>query len=185
MVRRYIALRNRNIRDRRLGRSSTGQTLPDAALYAIRVPRPGSGRSRKRPAHLIADRATATRPDGGCCAGGGSHTPSRSGPTSRRLGLARGTGVAGRPWWTRRATSSATWWNSLSSGDKTESECFPGGWDHVADLHLAVSDDHPVDQQLHQLAALRERGLVQAGAEPLQHGGGRLAITLTSLRRAL
>jgi hypothetical protein len=34
MVRRYIAWRNRNTRDRRLGKSSIGQTLPDAALGA-------------------------------------------------------------------------------------------------------------------------------------------------------
>jgi DDE superfamily endonuclease len=29
---------------------------------------------------------------------------------------------------------------------------------HVADLHLAVGDDHPVDEQLHQQPPLRERG---------------------------
>jgi hypothetical protein len=28
----------------------------------------------------------------------------------------------------------------------------------VADLHLAVGDDHPVDEQLHQQPPLRERG---------------------------
>jgi hypothetical protein len=45
------------------------------------------------------------------------------------------------------------------------------GWDHVADLHLAVDHHHPVDQQLHQLAALLEAGLAQAHAELLQHLG--------------
>jgi DDE superfamily endonuclease len=37
-----------------------------------------------------------------------------------------------------------------------------GGRDHVADLHLAVGHHYPVDQQLDQLAALLEAGLVQA-----------------------
>jgi hypothetical protein len=44
-----------------------------------------------------------------------------------------------------------------------------GGWDHVADLHLTVGDHHPVDQQLHQLAALLEVGLAQTHAQLLQH----------------
>src|SRR5829696_1046229 len=44
-----------------------------------------------------------------------------------------------------------------------------GGRDHVADLHLAVGDHHPVDQQLYQLAALLEAGLVKAHPELLQH----------------
>jgi hypothetical protein len=46
-----------------------------------------------------------------------------------------------------------------------------GGGDHVADLHVAVGDHDPVDQQLEQLAALLEGGLVQAGVQALQHGG--------------
>src|SRR5215212_10282746 len=49
-----------------------------------------------------------------------------------------------------------------------------GGGNHVADLHLAVGDHHPVDQQLHQLAALFEAGLAQAHAKLLQHLGHRL-----------
>src|SRR6266487_841750 len=49
-----------------------------------------------------------------------------------------------------------------------------GGRDHVADLHLAVGDHHPVDQQLHQLAALLEPGLVQAHPQLLQHGRHRV-----------
>jgi hypothetical protein len=49
-----------------------------------------------------------------------------------------------------------------------------GGGDHVADLHLAVGHHHPVDQQLHQLAALVEAGLTQAHAKLLQHLGQRL-----------
>src|SRR5829696_5936662 len=43
------------------------------------------------------------------------------------------------------------------------------GRDHIADLHLAVGDHHPVDQQLHQLAALLEVGLAQTHAQLLQH----------------
>jgi hypothetical protein len=42
-----------------------------------------------------------------------------------------------------------------------------GGGDHVADLDLAVGDHHPVDQQLDQLAALLEAGLVQTHPELL------------------
>ncbi|HET7517073.1 MAG TPA: transposase [Actinomycetes bacterium] len=49
-----------------------------------------------------------------------------------------------------------------------------GGWDHVADLHVTVGHHHPVDQQLHQLAALFEAGLAQAHAKLLQHLGHRL-----------
>jgi PPOX class probable F420-dependent enzyme len=44
-----------------------------------------------------------------------------------------------------------------------------GGGDHVADLHPAVGHHHPVDQQLHQLAALLEAGPVKAHSELLQH----------------
>jgi hypothetical protein len=44
-----------------------------------------------------------------------------------------------------------------------------GGGDHVADLHPAVGHDHPVDQELDQLAALLEAGLVKAYPELLQH----------------
>src|SRR5215211_3105032 len=44
-----------------------------------------------------------------------------------------------------------------------------GGRDHVADLHLAVGDHHPVDQQLDQLAALLEAGLAKADPKLLQH----------------
>jgi hypothetical protein len=36
------------------------------------------------------------------------------------------------------------------------------GGDHVPDLHFAVGDDHPVDQQLYQLALLFEGGVLQA-----------------------
>jgi hypothetical protein len=49
-----------------------------------------------------------------------------------------------------------------------------GGWDHIANLHLAVADHDPVDQQLHQLAALLEAGLAQAHPELLQHLGHRV-----------
>jgi DDE superfamily endonuclease len=49
-----------------------------------------------------------------------------------------------------------------------------GGGDHVADLDLAVGDHDPVDQQLHQLAALLKVGLAQARAQLVQHLGHRL-----------
>jgi hypothetical protein len=42
------------------------------------------------------------------------------------------------------------------------------------DLHLAVGDDHPVDQQLHQLPALLEPGLMKACPQLLQDLGHRL-----------
>src|SRR5215208_3031033 len=44
-----------------------------------------------------------------------------------------------------------------------------GGGDHIADLHVAVGDHYPVDQQLDQLAALLEAGLAKADPELLQH----------------
>ena len=50
----------------------------------------------------------------------------------------------------------------------------PGWLDHIADLHLVVGHHDPVDQQLHQLAALLEAGLAQAHPQPLQHLGRRL-----------
>jgi len=49
-----------------------------------------------------------------------------------------------------------------------------GGWDHVADLHLAVGHHHSIDQQFHQLAAPLEAGLVKAHPELLQHRCHRL-----------
>ena len=52
--------------------------------------------------------------------------------------------------------------------------CLGAAWcggDHVADLHVAVGDHHPVDQQLHQLAALLEAGLVKARSQLVQHLG--------------
>jgi hypothetical protein len=49
-----------------------------------------------------------------------------------------------------------------------------GGGDHRADLDVAVGDHHPVDQQLDQLAALVEVGLVKAHPQLLEHPGCRL-----------
>jgi hypothetical protein len=42
-----------------------------------------------------------------------------------------------------------------------------GGREHVADLDLAVGDDHPVDEQLGQQPALVEGGCGQPGADGL------------------
>jgi hypothetical protein len=39
-----------------------------------------------------------------------------------------------------------------------------GGGDDVPNLHAVIRHDHPVDQQLHQLPALRERRALQAAA---------------------
>jgi hypothetical protein len=45
--------------------------------------------------------------------------------------------------------------------------------DGVADLDLAVGDEHSVDQQLHELALLREVRAGQTGPNPLTEVGGR------------
>jgi len=42
-----------------------------------------------------------------------------------------------------------------------------GGWQHVADLDVAVGDDHPVDEQFSQQPALLEGGGGQSGADGL------------------
>lgn len=42
-----------------------------------------------------------------------------------------------------------------------------GGRHHVADLDLAVADDHPVDQELHQRPPLRMSSGVQRGSRSL------------------
>lgn len=48
---------------------------------------------------------------------------------------------------------------------KTRMRTLRAGRQHVADLHLPVGDDHPVDEQLHQHPALREVGPGQPGAD--------------------
>ena len=45
--------------------------------------------------------------------------------------------------------------------------------DGVADLDLAVGDEHSVDQQFHELALLREVRAGQTGPNPLTEVGGR------------
>jgi hypothetical protein len=49
------------------------------------------------------------------------------------------------------------------------------GWEHVADLDLAVGHDHPVDEQQHELATLLDGGrgqpLRDPSAERLEGGG--------------
>ncbi|HLL17812.1 MAG TPA: IS701 family transposase [Rubrivivax sp.] len=45
--------------------------------------------------------------------------------------------------------------------------------DDVADLDLTVADQHPIDQQLHQLPPLREIGIGQAGSNPPAEVGSR------------
>jgi transposase InsO family protein len=47
----------------------------------------------------------------------------------------------------------------------------PGaGRDHVADHHIAIGDDHPIDQQLDQTPLLLERRAGQARLHPLAEG---------------
>jgi hypothetical protein len=45
---------------------------------------------------------------------------------------------------------------------KTEMRTLWGGGDHIADLHLAIEHDHPINQEFHQQAALGKGGLFQA-----------------------
>ena len=45
--------------------------------------------------------------------------------------------------------------------------------DDVADLDLAIGDEHPIDQQLHQLALLGEVGAGQTGPNSLAEVRGR------------
>ena len=47
------------------------------------------------------------------------------------------------------------------------------GGDNVADFDLVVGDHDPIDQQFDQRAFLRERGVGQAGADPLAKRGDR------------
>jgi transposase len=65
-------------------------------LDAIRVPRPGPGRPRKRPAHLVADCGYSYPTAAGGCASGGSPTSFPSGLSSSRPGPS-GTHGVGRP----------------------------------------------------------------------------------------
>jgi hypothetical protein len=48
-----------------------------------------------------------------------------------------------------------------------------GRRDHVPDLDVALGDHHAINQQVNQLAALGEAGLLQAHAEPLAQGAHR------------
>src|SRR5215210_7287519 len=41
------------------------------------------------------------------------------------------------------------------------------GGDHVTDLHFLTADDHPVDEQFHQLPLLLEGGVEESSAHPL------------------
>ena len=87
-----------------LPRQRHESTQLEPLLDAIRVPRPGPGRPRKRPAHLTADRGYSSGP-AGLRASGASRTRSPSGRTSSKLGIGE-SGVAGHPEWTWCATAS-------------------------------------------------------------------------------
>lgn len=45
-----------------------------------------------------------------------------------------------------------------------------GGRDDVADFHLGIIDNDPVNQQFHQLSFLGKRGLGQSLLDPLAEG---------------
>jgi hypothetical protein len=49
-----------------------------------------------------------------------------------------------------------------------------GGWDDVPNLHRAVCHDHPINQQLDELAALLKGRLLQADPQPSADVAGRL-----------
>jgi hypothetical protein len=77
-------------------------------LDAVRVPRPGgSGRPRKRPDHLIADRGYSYRTCRRLLRQRRIATRSLSGPTSRPLEPGGVQGVAGHRWSIRSVTASA------------------------------------------------------------------------------
>jgi hypothetical protein len=50
---------------------------------------------------------------------------------------------------------------------KTDLLAGPVRWHHVADFHLAIGDDHPVDHELHQGPSLLECRLGQSLPHPL------------------
>jgi hypothetical protein len=50
---------------------------------------------------------------------------------------------------------------------KTDVLALGTGGEDVADLDLIARDDDPVDEQFHQLSPLIERGVLEAGGDPL------------------
>ena len=67
---------------------------------------------------------------------------------------------------------------------KTDLLAGPIRWHHVADLHLAVGDDHSVDQELHQGPSLIEGRLGQTLPHPLAevlNGAGKPGELLVSV----
>jgi hypothetical protein len=126
--------------------------------------RPGRGQPRKRPATLVADKGYSF-------------------PSARRLLRRRGirsviptkSDQRRKPSFDRAAYRGRNRVEIVCTQvTKPRVGAAGGGWDHVADLDLAVGDHDPVDQQLHQLAALLEVGLVKAHPELLQHRCRRL-----------
>ena len=54
------------------------------------------------------------------------------------------------------------------------------GWscrNDIADLDIIVRDDHPIDEQLDELALLLKGGVLEAALEPLTNGFNRLRQT--------
>jgi hypothetical protein len=134
-------------------------------LDAVRVPRPGGvGRPRVRPDYLVADKAYSSRVNRvGLRA---RRIPDTIPSATTSVPIAVGVAARGAGRWVCR--------DQYRRRNKVEIVCTQvtkpglgaagGGWDHIADLHLAVGHHDPVDQQLDQLAALLEAGLVQTSA---------------------
>src|SRR5215207_2347902 len=142
---------------------SDTSTQLEPLLDAIRVPRPGSGRPRKRPTHLIADRGYSFSTCRRLLRQRRiAHTiPERSDQQAAR---ARRGARGGRPprvdavrYQQRNVVEIVC--TQVTKPRLGAAWC---GRDHVADLHVAVGDHDPVDQQLDQLAALLEAGLAKA-----------------------
>jgi hypothetical protein len=144
-------------------------------LGAIRVPRPGVGRARTRPDRVLADKAYSSRAIRAHLRtrGIGSVIPE---PDDQKAHRKRIGSFGGRP-----VTYDRTAYRGrnvieivCTQVTKPRVGAALGGWDHIPDLYVAIGHHDPVDQQLHQLAALLEAGLVKAHPELLQYLGHRL-----------
>ncbi len=93
---------------------------------AIRVPRPGPGRSRAMPAHVIGDKGYSSKAIRTWFGAGASPTPSRSGPIRPATGPGAAVGAAARPSSTSRSTSAATSWNGASTASSSGAVSPPG-----------------------------------------------------------
>ncbi|GAA0301172.1 hypothetical protein GCM10010302_44640 [Streptomyces polychromogenes] len=97
-----------------------------AVMDAIRVPRTGPGRPRKRPGHVIGDKGYSSKAIRTWLRRRGiAHTiPERSDQVANGRGAAAE--VAARRLSTVRSTSTATWWNGVSTGSSSGAASPPG-----------------------------------------------------------